>query len=86
MPDSVRRVHAFHAFTAGLGVRLWFEYVRSKANVSDAPSRDDLTGQFYDSDFKKAPGLGSHDAGLELPAVRRWDDEASRWWIAGERA
>ena len=31
-------------------------------------------------------GLGSTDAGLVLPAAKRWDDEASAWLLAGERA
>ena len=45
--DSVRLVHAFHAFTVGLGVRIWFEYVPTKANISDAPSRRDLREVFF---------------------------------------
>ena len=86
VPDSVRLVHAFHACTVALGVTLWFEYVPTKANVSDAPSREDLRGRFYDFAFSELPSLGSVDAGLELPSVRRWDDEAASWWRLGERS
>ena len=45
--DSGRIVHALHATLAGLGVRAWFEYVRTDANVSDKPSREDLSATRY---------------------------------------
>jgi hypothetical protein len=48
MPDSVRLVHATHALLAGMEVRAWFAYVRTKANVSDEPSRDDLSQVRYE--------------------------------------
>ena len=87
VPDSVRIVHAFHAFVSGMGSRLWMEYVPSAANVSDAPSRDDLDDIFYDFGFgRRARGLGSESVGLILPRMVRWDDEAARWWSWGERA
>ena len=38
-PDSARLVHAFHAWQAIAQADVWFEYVRSKANPSDEPSR-----------------------------------------------
>ena len=41
--DSARIVHAMHATLAGLGVDAWFEYVRTDASVSDAPSREDMS-------------------------------------------
>ena len=41
-PDSSRLVHALHAYNLGLRARPWFEYVRSKANPADEPSRVDL--------------------------------------------
>lgn len=40
--DMARIVHAFHAQCAGVGVSVWLEYVRSKANVSDWPSRGEF--------------------------------------------
>ena len=45
--DSARIVHAMHATLAGLGIRAWFEYVRTDANVSDKPSREDLSSVRY---------------------------------------
>ena len=38
--DSRCIVQALHATLMGLGATVWFEYVRSKANCSDAPSRE----------------------------------------------
>ena len=43
MPDSARLVHALHAFNVGLRALPWFAHVRSAANVSDAPSRGDVS-------------------------------------------
>ena len=40
--DSARLIHAFHMFNAGLNNDVWFEYVESKANIADAPSRFDF--------------------------------------------
>ena len=40
--DCARIVQAFSAFSLGLGVRAWFEYVASKANIADLPSRGDV--------------------------------------------
>ena len=33
-------VHALHCLLAGYGTAVWFDYVPSKANVSDKPSRE----------------------------------------------
>ena len=41
-PDSVRIVHAFAAFNLGQDASAWFEWVPSKANVADLPSRGDF--------------------------------------------
>ena len=38
-PDSSRLVHLLQAWNVGLRARTWYEYVRSKANPSDEPSR-----------------------------------------------
>ena len=38
-PDSARLVNAFHLFNAALRANIHFEYVESKANVADLPSR-----------------------------------------------
>ena len=40
--DSALMVNAFHLFNAGLRARIHFEYVESKANVADLPSRQEF--------------------------------------------
>ena len=40
-PDSARIVHSFQALAMRLGCKVWFEHVRSEANVADLPSRLD---------------------------------------------
>ena len=42
--DSARIVHAFAALAVTLNISPWFEYVRTKANVADLPSREGLQG------------------------------------------
>ena len=41
-PDSARLVNAFHLYVAGLRSNIHFEYVESKANVADLPSRSEF--------------------------------------------
>ena len=38
-PDSVRIVHVFKAYCLGAGASIWFQWVPSKANIADLPSR-----------------------------------------------
>jgi len=78
VPDSARIVHAFHATLAGLGCRAWLEYVASKANVSDAPSRVDLAGVEWDCGLQKSE-LRSRPVRARLPEERQWSDPAGSW-------
>jgi hypothetical protein len=73
--DSVRIVHAFAAFNLGLGVSTWFEWVPSKANIADLPSR---------GDFALLSELGSTSLPLILPDVAAWDDHAGAWMDRAE--
>ena len=41
--DTSRMAHVFQVLAAALSCRVWFEYVPSGANISDLPSRQDLT-------------------------------------------
>ena len=45
--DWAHIVHGLHATLLALGVRAWFEYVRTDANASDKPSREDLSTARY---------------------------------------
>ena len=83
VPDSVRIVHALHATLEGLGARVWFEYVRSEANVADLPSRVDMSDMIFDlaDQFKDESlrGLRSEPVPCVLPEERDWADGAARW-------
>ena len=69
-PDSVRIVHAFAAFNLVINVISWFEWVNTKANIADLPSRDD---------FGLLEKLGSQEVKLRLPDIAAWDEPADRW-------
>ena len=73
-PDSARIVHLFHAWNMGLGARVWFEYVPSKANPSDEPSRVDMSQQRFR--ICEHPEIVSEPLPLIFPPVERWSDPA----------
>ena len=49
---------------------LWFEYVASKANIADFPSR---------GDFELLMQLGSQGRELVLPPLEGWDQDVQLW-------
>ena len=76
-PDSARLLHAFKAFAFGFGVDPWFQWVPSKANIADMPSRHDLSllGE-----------LGAVRREVVFPPFPAWDSEALEWARAGASA
>ena len=83
--DSARIVHAFHAFNVGFGARVWFEYIRTDANVADAPSREHLGEIEYEFAMPAAPGMGSLPVPLKLPQDCEWAQGAEAWARAARR-
>lgn len=71
MPDSARLVHAFHAFNVGVRCVPWFAHVRSKANVSDGPSRGDCDYVVYI--------LGAAYVPTRFPRLDQWLLPAGPW-------
>ena len=61
------------------------EYVRSKANVADAPSRVDLSGCEWDCGLPGA-GLVSRPVPCVLPQARVWSDTAASWALYAQEA
>tara|TARA_B100000795_G_scaffold234968_1_gene194391 strand:- start:363 stop:2816 length:2454 start_codon:yes stop_codon:yes gene_type:complete len=47
VPDSLAIIRAFHAANLALRARVWFNYVATKANVADLPSRGALGEMAY---------------------------------------
>jgi hypothetical protein len=69
-PDLARITSMFHMFNCGLQSRVYFEYVESKANVADLPSRDS---------FEFLNGIRSVYVHMRLPSVDEWDASLSYW-------
>ena len=70
-PDCGRLVNALHLALAFQRTRVWFEWVPSKANVADYPSRDDdraLVESLVDA------GIGDQfvEVGYDLPPMASW--------------
>ena len=73
-PDCGRLVNTFHLTLAELRCRTWLEWVPSKANISDLPSRDDDDALL---DALAAAHLGSmldgfDEVEFDLPPIASW--------------
>jgi hypothetical protein len=81
--DSARIVHAAHATIAGLGADVWFEYVRTDANVSDEPSRVDLSRTRYELGAQPSSGVAAYAVSRPietvLPTPHEWDADGVVW-------
>ena len=62
---SVRLLHAFKAFAFGLGVDSWFQWVPSKANIADLPSR---------KEYEMLRRFGAEERPMILPEFEMWDE------------
>ena len=75
VPDSAQIVHAFHSLALGLKCKVWIEYVNTKANIADEPSREE---------FKLLESLGSTAKAIVFPELPAFDDDAAAWLCAGQ--
>ena len=66
VPDSARLVHTFHAWAAGSGANVWFEYVPSAPNSADEPSR---VLSLARGPYSPAPGLTSRPCETRFPQL-----------------
>ena len=83
--DSRRLVHALHCLLAGYGTAAWFDYVPSKANVSDEPSREPaLAHELFVID--EDTGLSSLPVPFFMPAAEAWASDAGDWFVAAAEA
>ena len=69
-PDSARLLHAFKAFAFGFGVDPWFQWVPSKANIADMPSRHDVS---------LLEELGATRRDVVFPPFPAWNSKALEW-------
>ena len=71
--DSARLVHLISCVLCALDVKVYFEYVPSKENIADAPSR---------YDFDLVLGLGAERVSLVYPPVAALLDPAAAYSLA----
>ena len=64
-------ISVFHTMNAALGANVWFEYVPSKANIADLPSRGDFE-LLRSNDFK------AEWFDLVWPPLSAWSGEYGR--------
>ena len=77
--DSARIVHAFAALAITLNISPWFEYVRTKANIADLPSREGLQGYCLFEDTEFVPKLGSTRVVMRMPPMDAWGSPFGDW-------
>ena len=69
-PDSARILQACAVLRLNLDCPIWFQWVPSKANIADLPSR---------REYGLLRELGSVEVALVLPPFERWDTPFARW-------
>ena len=83
--DTGLIVNAFHAYNAGLRADVFFEYVRSDANIADLPSRmalEELWEKFQEVGISR--DVVWHEC--VLPEISDWGAQAEYWIKKGHRA
>ena len=70
-PDSARLTNVFHLLNASLRAKPFFEYVESRANIADLPSR---------GDFDLLRAMLAVRVPLILPSVEEWE-QPLRYWL-----
>ena len=88
--DSAHIVHAVHATLAGFEADVWFEYVRTDANVADDPSRADMSYERYAIGADVTAGIRAFVdskpvAQVPLPALDGWEVDAAAWLLGAQR-
>ena len=87
--DSAQIVYSIHATLAGLAADVWFEYVRTDANVADEPSRVDLSGERYGLGASPAAGIAAFAESEPIgparpPELQEWDRPPAEWMVVGD--
>ena len=88
--DSGYILNATHATLAGLGADVWFEYVRTDANVADDPSRRDMSYKRYAIGADIAAGVRAFVtsepvARVPMPASDEWARVSAAVWAQRAR-
>ena len=70
--DLARMVNAFHLQITGLRTHVWFEFVPSKANIADLPSR---------GEFALLTRMGGRPSVLSIPPAADWQSPLETWLL-----
>ena len=76
-PDLAKMVNAFFLQMAGLRASVYFDWVPSKANIADLPSRNDVASLLFElRGLRRAPGSRTS---LVVPSVGQWMAPLETW-------
>ena len=79
--DSAQLVNTFYALACGLDVDVWFDFVKSEANIADWPSRGEVA---FAADVDAAR---VHGDALRLSRLGEWGDvSAALAWAGAENS
>ena len=76
-PDLAKSVNVFYLQMVGLRASVYFEYVPSKANIADLPSRDAF-GELY-AELAGFRIVGAAPDVLRVPTVASWRAPLRAW-------
>jgi hypothetical protein len=82
-PDSLLIIRAFLALDLAIGANIWFNYVATKANVADLPSRGAI-GEMESCIQEVHPTFRAHGSSVPfvVPAIPSGDASISALWAA----
>ena len=76
-PDLAKMVNAFHLQAAGLRTSVYFDYVPSKANIADLPSRRAFSELHLE--LRGLPMYPGATRRLRVPSVGHWAVPLDSW-------
>ena len=83
-PDLAKMVNAFFLQMAGLRAHVYFDWVPSKANIADLPSRDAIPELLAELAGLRIAHTESHE--LVVPGLAEWNADLALWATRPRRA
>ena len=83
-PDLAKMVNAFFLQMAGLRAHVYFDWVPSKANIADLPSRDAIPELLAELAGLRIAHAESHE--LVVPGLAEWNADLALWATRPRRA
>ena len=76
-PDLAKMVNIAQLQLAGLRASVYFDYVPSKANIADLPSRDDVPALL--AALRGIPVRHDESHEMRVPNVATWNADLASW-------